>query len=427
MKKILTSISCLFITFGCVKSTPENLYTGTLSITSLYQLNSAIALGDEVKTLSGNLTIFTGGTYEISASDVNQVTSKITNIDGNVLINTPDGSIDLSALTNVGGSYDITGSDVDDDSLATVGGAITLNYPGGYSMPNLTSAAEVILVPNSAPISNSGQAARGGTSYILNPGFISFPIYTSILRTSGNNPGQLVFPSKYPISEILTGPDVLINKIVAITVEIVKIQFNKIIQFPIEIDTPSADLKIDIPSASNNITITASKIELPNLVSCSAGINILPPPPSISIDLSSTISFDAPALTSVEGNFNVSCPGEVKMDKLTTIAGNFNVSAPKIGAANIQSITGDVSAVSLDISMPNLTTVGGNLSVKEYVAPGENANNNNVTGTDVQTSVDFGNLSNVGGELDIEADNIEQNTGQPHNSGGSTTHNSGGN
>ena len=75
------------------------------------------------------------------------------------------------------------------------------------------------------------------------------------------------------------------------------------------------------------------------------------------------ISFNAPALTFVEGDFNVSCPGEVKMDKLTNIAGNFNVSAPKIGAANIQSITGDVAAVSLDISMPNLTTVGGNLSV----------------------------------------------------------------
>ena len=423
MKKVLTTIFSLFIIFGCVKSTPENSYTGSLSITSLYQLNSAIALGDEVKTLSGNLTVFTGGTYDISASDVSQVTSKITNIDGNVLINTPDGSIDLSALTNVGGSYDISGSDVDDDSLATVGGAITLNYPGGYSMPNLTSAAEVIIVPNSAPISNSGQAARGGSSYILNPGIISFPIYTSILRTAGNNPGELIFPSTFIPLRILTGPAVEIIRIETPSIKTIEVQCSLIVASPIMIVAPSADLKMSLTSTINNITITARTTQLPNLVSCSAGMTILPPPQRTD-DVSSNFYFDAPALTSVEGNFNVSCPGEVKMDKLTNIAGNFNVSAPKIGAANIQSITGDVAAVSLDISMPNLTTVGGNLSVKEYVAPNENVNNNNVV--DVQTSVDFGNLSNVGGELEIEADNIEQNTGQPHNSGG-TTHNSGGN
>jgi hypothetical protein len=421
MKKVLTTISSLFIIFGCVKSTPENSYTGTLSITSLYQLNSAIALGDEVKTLSGNLTVFTGGTYEISASDVSQVTSKITNIDGNVLINTPDGSIDLSALTNVGGSYDISGSDVDDDSLATVGGAITLNYPGGYSMPNLTTAAEVIIVPNSAPISNSGQAARGGTSYTLNNLIISFPRLSSTIRTSGSEPGVLLLP-RFPgggnnYTRMIFGPNVLVRKVIAPSIEDIEIQYDKPVPSPIIIDAPRAILKMNLPSLNNNITITASQIDLPNLVSCSAGINILPLPPSISKSLSNdTISFNAPALTSVEGDFNVSCPGEVKLDKLTNIAGNFNVSAPKIGANSILSITGKLIARSNNLSMPNLATVGGNVSVKKYIV-------NNIN---VETSVDFTSLSNVGGELEIEADNIEQNTGQPHNSGGST-HNSGGN
>ena len=56
--------------------------------------------------------------------------------------------------------------------------------------------------------------------------------------------------------------------------------------------------------------------------------------------------------------------------------------------------------------MPTLETVGGNVTV---------------TGTNSETTadiVDFANLSNVGGETEIEADDVNLNTGQPHNSGG---------
>ena len=53
--------------------------------------------------------------------------------------------------------------------------------------------------------------------------------------------------------------------------------------------------------------------------------------------------------------------------------------------------------------MPNLETVSGNV---------------NVTGTSSNTVVDFANLSNVGGETEIDADDVNLNTGQPHNSGG---------
>jgi hypothetical protein len=56
--------------------------------------------------------------------------------------------------------------------------------------------------------------------------------------------------------------------------------------------------------------------------------------------------------------------------------------------------------------MTTLETVGGNVTV---------------TGTNSETtadSVNFENLTNVGGELAIDAEEVEQNTGQPHNSGG---------
>jgi hypothetical protein len=53
--------------------------------------------------------------------------------------------------------------------------------------------------------------------------------------------------------------------------------------------------------------------------------------------------------------------------------------------------------------MPYLETVGGNVSV---------------IGTGSNSIVDFANLSNVGGETEIDANDVNLNTGQPHNSGG---------
>lgn len=53
------------------------------------------------------------------------------------------------------------------------------------------------------------------------------------------------------------------------------------------------------------------------------------------------------------------------------------------------------------INAPNLSTVGGNVAVSG-------------------NSVSFNSLTTVGGLMEIQANTIEQNTGQPHNSGGST-------
>jgi len=88
---------------------------------------------------------------------------------------------------------------------------------------------------------------------------------------------------------------------------------------------------------------------------------------------------------------------------LTVIQGNCAVTATTIAAPIIASVAGNLTITSAGISMPNLVTVSGNV---------------NVTGTSSNTVVDFANLSNVGGETEIDADDVNLNTGQPHNSGG---------
>jgi hypothetical protein len=142
----------------------NNVYDGNLTIASAAQLAFAVGLDDKVMIINGFLTIDTDG---LSAAAVAAVTSKILNVTGTVTAdNTTDGGVvDLSALTAIGGnvavtgtadvdfssltsvvgSYNINGFDITDDALTTVGGAVTLNYDGGYSQPNLASAASLAL------------------------------------------------------------------------------------------------------------------------------------------------------------------------------------------------------------------------------------------------------------------------------------------
>jgi len=117
---------------------------------------------------------------------------------------------------------------------------------------------------------------------------------------------------------------------------------------------------------------------------------------------------------SINGDVSVATTGSIALPNLTAVNGNVTLSAPTIVANSLTSITGNLTCSTNSVQMTNITTVGGNLEV---------------TGTTEDSTADsanFENLNNVGGELNIEADEVNQNTGQPHNSGGST-HNSGGN
>ncbi|MDG1053995.1 MAG: hypothetical protein P8O78_05150, partial [Flavobacteriaceae bacterium] len=95
--------------------------------------------------------------------------------------------------------------------------------------------------------------------------------------------------------------------------------------------------------------------------------------------------------------------GSADLNNLTVIQGNCALTATAIAAPSIASVAGNLTITSADVSMPNLETVAGNVSV---------------TGTSSDSIVDFANLSNVGGETEIDVNDLNLNTGQPHNSGG---------
>ena len=386
MKKIFfTTLILAFILTGCEKeSNPDpggvtlgNL-TGNLDINSQSSLDAAVPDGTYINSIDGNLSINTGASTGITVDDVAYISSQIQSVGGNVTINTPDGSLDLSELSSVGGNYSIQGSDANDDKLLTVDGDITLNYEGDYSMPNLTSAGKIFITPI-----GTSTVSKKFVGYALSFPVIAICIGISVRTASILTPVSTSLDlspfSVNPIEFIDFGPGLIIEELIAPAALDIVIK-NPLPLAKLNISAPLA-IKVDIATKAVNGSI------------------------DIQTSTATGSTFSAPALATVQGDVAITC-GSANLNNLTVIQGNCAVTASTISANSITSVTGNLTISSDVVSMTTLETVGGNVTV---------------TGTNSETtadSVNFENLTNVGGELEIDAEEVEQNTGQPHNSGG---------
>jgi hypothetical protein len=387
MKKLFFTTLLALIVTGCEKESNADsggvtlgTFTGDLNINSQSSLDAAITEGTYINAIGGNLVVSTGGSTGLTVGDVEYISSQINSVGGDVTINTPDGSLDLSELISVGGNYSIQGSDADDDKLLTVDGDITLNYEGDYSMPNLTSAGRIFITPIGT--STASKKTKKPTFYPLN--------FARVLNIKGIAVRTITRPTLTtsldlssfignPIASIDFGPAIKIEELIA----------PDALEIVLKSPEPLAKLNISAP--------LAKKVEI-----ATKAVN---GPVAIQTSTATGSTFSAPVLATVQGDVAITC-GSADLNNLTVIQGNCAVTATAISANNITSVTGNLSISSDGVSMPTLETVGGNVTV---------------TGTNSETTadiVDFANLSNVGGETEIEADDVNLNTGQPHNSGG---------
>ena len=389
MKKILFTTLLALIVTSCEKESNADsggvtlgTFTGNLDINSQSSLDAAIPDGTYINSIDGNLSINTGASTGITVDDVAYISSQIQSVGGNVTINTPDGSLDLSELSSVGGNYSIQGSDANDDKLLTVDGDITLNYEGDYSMPNLTSAGKIFITPI-----GTSTASKKFVGYALSfPSVTACPLIAVRAVLPATTFSRALDLSSFivnPIKSIDFGEGLLIEDLIA------PAALDIVIKNPL----PLAKLKIKAPLATK--------------------VNIATKAVNGSIDIQTSTAtgstFSAPALATVQGDVAITC-GSADLNNLTVIQGNCALTATAIAAPSIASVAGNLTITSANVSMPKLETVAGNVSV---------------TGTSSDSIVDFANLSNVGGETEIEADNVNLNTGGSHNSGGNS-HNSGG-
>jgi hypothetical protein len=416
MKKLLFTTLLALIVTGCEKENNADsggvtlgTFTGDLNINSQSSLDSAITEGTYINAIGGNLVVSTGGSTGLTVGDVEYISSQINSVGGDVTINTPDGSLDLSELISVGGNYSIQGSDADDDKLLTVDGDITLNYEGDYSMPNLTSAGRIFITPIGTSTA-SKKTKKRGYSLLSLPLLIRYAIAAddiaaaADIAASGIAASVDIAASAAAVSDgpvlaaILIAPSLNLSSF--IVNPIASIDFGPAIKIEklIAPDALEIVLKSPEPLAKLNISAPlAKKVEI-----ATKAVN---GPVAIQTSTATGSTFSAPALATVQGDVAITC-GSANLNNLTVIQGNCAVAANTISANNITSVTGNLSISSDGVSMPTLETVGGNVTV---------------TGTNSETTadiVDFANLSNVGGETEIEADDVNLNTGQPHNSGG---------
>ena len=356
---------------GCKKeSNSVNSYDGgNLTISSQRSLNAAILSNNSLNNISGNLIVNTAS-QDITVTDVNQITSQIKIVEGNIDILTPDGSLDLSQLTTVGGSYTIEGSDAIDDNLAEVGGDMFLNYDGAYDMPNLTSVGNLVITLFDGSSSSSARKNLLGTS-ICN--FSRVENCRSFSAASQRDLYSLRLPSSCRIAYF--GPAIRIEDLMAPGALSVKLKY------PMQL----TEFNIVAPLAKS-IDISSTSIIGP--------CDIMAP--------SST--FNAPALKTIDGYVNIKCE-TLKIAELTTISGNASLTATTISANKITSVSGNLSISSSDVSMTTLGTVGGNLTIKG-IGTGNSAE-----------SVNIESLTNVGGEIEIDSEEVSQSL-EPHNSGG---------
>ncbi len=366
MKKILLTTLLALVFTGC--ETESDAESG----------------GVTLATFAGNLEINSQSSLDSAVQDGSYINS----IGGNLSINT-------------GASTGITVADVKKISsqIQSVGGNVTINTPdgsldlsqissvgGNYSIQgsdanddNLATVdGDITLnyegdydMPNLTSVGNilltpvTSSASKKRGAISIN--FISLAVCSGFRISPNSTIGILDFTA-FAVSSISFGPGILIKSLIA------PVATNIELLYPL----PLPSLSIIAPNATN-LSIATTAVNGPL---------------AISADVSGTFS----------------------ANNLTTIGGNASITAGTFSANKCTRVDGNLSVNSNDVSMTTLGTVVGNV---------------NVTGTGSNTtanSVNFANLRNVGGDLSIDALEVNQNTGQPHNSGGnSQPHNSGGN
>ena len=366
MKKLLFTTLLALILTGCEKDSNAD--------------SGGVTLG----TFAGNLDISSQSSLDAAIPDGTYINA----IGGNLVIST-------------GGSTGITVGDVEyiSSQINSVGGSVTINTPdGSLDLSELTSV--------------------GGNYSIQGSDANDDKLLTVDGDITLNYEGDYDMPNLTSVGNILLTP---VTSSASKKPGSISINFSKVIACnSLKIDRTSAIGALDFTSFPVSSIFFGAGILVKSLIAPLA-INIQflysLPLPSLFINAPNATNLSI-ATTAVNGPFAIITDvlGTFSAPALATIGGNASITAGTFSANKCTRVDGNLSINSNDVSMTTLGTVVGNVSV---------------TGTNSDTtadSVNFANLSNVGGSLSIDALEVNQNTGQPHNSGGnSQPHNSGGN
>jgi predicted nucleic acid-binding Zn-ribbon protein len=124
-------------------------------------VNSGTVDMSALRNIAGDLTISATGTGSVNLGALVEVA-------GQASIGT-EASIDMSSLVRVTGDYYVSGHDIDDQALTTVGlssssANVNLNYEGGYVQPNLATVYGGLYIVDYAAAAADDAEGNGTTS-----------------------------------------------------------------------------------------------------------------------------------------------------------------------------------------------------------------------------------------------------------------------
>lgn len=402
LKKIkpqIIYILIFLIFFSCSKenkSSNEQMLNDNISITNLSELNEYLALDDDLNYINGSLLIKTGSFTNINSNDVNEFTRRLDSVSGDILVYSNDNQgIDFSNLKVVRGTYAIFGSEPNDDGLLIARNVI-LDYFGNYTLPNLTSVQKVVLADRVSPSSKKThfeiEIIEGDMFLAVWDGAIDLTVDiagfdNTISFGEGEDFSFDIVSEDGEITQLLEAPENFDEGHIEDDENAPNcsgyggITFNNMTN--IDIDHPAKVECLESPIAEEIILGYEDELDELRIIAENAQeIAIYSSEISNRVDIYASYS-------------------ELIMPNVEIIDGNVTIDAENVSFANIETITGNLNIISSGpVSFPNLRTVAGNITITS------------------SSSVDLVSLTNVSGDLNIEAEEVIQNTGQPHNSGG---------
>ena len=381
----------------------NDVLSGGLNITNAAELAYAVSVANQVGIINGDLKVTKSVANGLSAADISAVTSLIKTVVGKVTVTT-NADLDFSGLTSISGNYSVTGNDVSDDNLTSVGGTVNLNYGGGYVQPSLTNTGAITLTNYSSAV----LAGSLTTTTVDLSGFTTAAPSLTISGTLNDAAGDL--DKLTDATSINTGA-ILINN--ATSGSILSLTA-KVRPTGATISTASATVVVlngDITSGTLSVTLesaTSLVINASDITGTQIGIDA--PLASVSmanlsgitgdLDVISASSFSAPALASVTGFVIIASPS-IDLGLLETVSESIDMSAGTLlSLPKLESIAASSTLSATTISLPVLGQATGTLTINGDLSANalESLLDMNFTGSSFTANglVEVGNITLTG-------------------------------
>ena len=344
----------------------NDVLSGGLNITNAAELAYAVSVANQVGIINGDLKVTKSVANGLSAADISAVTSLIKTVVGKVTVTT-NADLDFSGLTSISGNYSVTGNDVSDDNLTSVGGTVNLNYGGGYVQPSLTNTGAITLTNYTSAV----LAGSLTTTTVDLSGFTTAAPSLTISGTLNDAAGDL--DKLTDATSINTGA-ILINNatdgsILSLTAKVdptgANIATASATVVVLNGDIDSGTLSVDLDSATSlvinasditgvqlDIEAPLASVSMPNLSGITGDLDVI-----------SASSFSAPALASVTGFVIIASPS-IDLGLLETVSESISMAAGTLlSLPKLESIAASSTLSATTISLPVLGQATGTLTI----------------------------------------------------------------